>query len=113
MSEESITSLFCNLLDNFIEAARKVNNPFIQLTISNNENTPIALITVVNSCISSPFSAKTGKLLTGKSNPFIHGFGVKSIENVVKKYSGTMTMYYRDEDHTFHTVIALQEYQIN
>lgn len=109
MSEENITSLFCNLLDNSIEAACKIDNPFIELTIANQDTTPFVLITVVNSCISSPFSSKTGKLITKKSNPFIHGFGVKSINKIVRAYSGEITMYYKDEDHTFHTVIALQK----
>ena len=82
----------------------------IELSIKNRENAMFTLITLVNSCISSPFSAKTGKLVTKKKNPFTHGFGVKSIEKIVDLYSGNMTMYYRDDDHTFHTIITLQHY---
>lgn len=110
MTEDHITSLFCNLLDNSFESAEKVDNSFIELSIKNRENTMFTLITLVNSCISSPFSAKTGKLVTKKKNPFTHGFGVKSIEKIVDLYSGNMTMYYRDDDHTFHTIITLQHY---
>lgn len=107
LSEESITSLFCNLLDNSIEAASKINNSFIELTISDNDTSPLATINVVNSCKSSPFSTKTGRLITQKANPLIHGIGVKSIGKIVQSYSGDMTMYFNEEDYTFHTIIGL------
>ncbi|MEE1034102.1 MAG: GHKL domain-containing protein, partial [Agathobacter sp.] len=35
-----------------------------------------------------------------KPNPQFHGFGVKSIANVVKRYDGEMTFYYDDPSKT-------------
>ncbi len=107
LSEANITSLFCNLLDNSVEAASKMDNSFIELTISDKRNSPLTTINVVNSCNSSPFSKKTGKLITQKPDPFEHGIGLISIRKIVDYYSGEMDMYYKEEDHTFHTIIVL------
>ena len=107
MSEEDMTALFCNLLDNAIESAKKVEKGFINFSVVRKENTPAIFIKIINSCKTSPFSNKTGKLFTTKLNPYIHGFGVKSINQVIEKYSGSMAMHYEEEDNTFHTIITL------
>lgn len=107
MTEEDMTSLFCNLLDNAIESSKKVSEGFIDFSIVRKENTPAIFIKIINSCITSPFSSKTGRLFTTKQNPYIHGFGVKSINQTIEKYSGSMAMHYEDEDNTFHTIITL------
>ena len=52
---------------------------------------------------------KNGNLLpTKKPNPQFHGFGMRSIENIVKKYNGEMTFYFDDPTKTFHTIIMLR-----
>lgn len=45
---------------------------------------------------------------TKKPNPQFHGFGVKSIANVVKRYDGEMTFYYDDPSKTFHMIMMLR-----
>lgn len=107
MSEEDMTALFCNLLDNAIESAKKVEKGFINFSVVRKENTPAIFIKIINSCKTSPFSNKTRKLLTTKQNPYIHGFGVKSINQIIEKHSGSMVMHYEEEDNTFHTIITL------
>ena len=102
-----MTALFCNLLDNAIESAKKVERGFIDFSVIRKENTPAIFIKIINSCKTSPFSSKTGKLFTTKPNPYIHGFGVKSINQIIEKHSGSMAMHYEEEDNTFHTIITL------
>lgn len=48
------------------------------------------------------------RLPTKKPNPQFHGFGMRSIENIVKKYNGEMTFYFDDPTKTFHTIIMLR-----
>lgn len=105
MSDYDMTSLFCNLLDNSVEAARKSHRPEIELNIRyTTELRDIILVTVRNSCAENPFD-KYGNLISTKESPAKHGYGIKSIERVIKKYNGNMSMYFDDETSTFHTNI--------
>lgn len=109
IADADITALFCNLLDNAVEAA--VHNPdsFIELSVCKREKTPFVIITMINSCRKNPFDAQNGKLTTTKSNRHKHGFGIKSIQKIVAKYHGNMQMYYDQESLAFHTVITLKQ----
>ncbi len=105
----SLTSLFCNLLDNSIEAATGIPDGFIELMVQKKENTPFVIITVINSCRKNPLSLD-GKLLTSKKNTGKnHGFGMKSIKKTVKLYGGDMELYYDSSTHTFHSLITLRD----
>ncbi|MBQ4523734.1 MAG: GHKL domain-containing protein [Lachnospiraceae bacterium] len=104
---QDLTTLFCNLLDNAIESAIKMPNSFIELHMSDKQNTTLTLITMTNSCRRNPFSSNSKRLVSNKSNPLRHGFGMKSIERVIAKYQGYMKIYYDEETLTFHTIITL------
>jgi hypothetical protein len=104
---EDITSLFSNLMDNAVEAAVQVSGSFIELSVSCQEKINLTVVSVINSCRSNPFDSKTGKLVTHKKDKMRHGYGIRSIERVVKKYNGEMTMYYEDENNEFHMVITI------
>lgn len=113
MAENDITSLFCNLLDNAVEACESFPDAFIEVTAYKNENTPYVVITVTNSCRSDPFAAlpanRRRHKLTGKPDAVRHGFGLKSIRKTISKYDGDMEMYYEQETLTFHSVILLTQ----
>ena len=108
LENSSLTSLFCNLLDNAIEAAAGIPDGFIELMVQKKENTPFVMITVINSCSKNPMSLD-GKLLSSKKNTGqSHGFGMKSIKKTVKLYGGDMEVYYDSSTHTFHSLITLR-----
>ncbi len=109
MDDADITSLFCNLLDNALEAPTTQNAPFIDLHISIKENTPFTVISLINSCDKNPYNSITKTLTTQKSNKYSHGFGLKSIEKIVKKYHGEIQMYYDESAKTFHSIISIQQ----
>lgn len=109
IADNDLTSLFCNLLDNAIEAAGIVPDSFIEINTSKREKTPFVVITVINSCRANPFPSKGGELYTEKSDKRRHGFGLKSIRRTVKKYHGNMQMYYNNDAFTFHTIITLKQ----
>ncbi len=109
IADNDLTSLFCNLLDNAIEAAGIVPDSFIEINTGKREKTPFVVITVINSCRTNPFLSKGKQLCTEKSDKGRHGFGLKSIRKTVKKYHGNMQMYYNDDTFTFHTIITLKQ----
>ena len=108
IADADITSLFCNLLDNALEAAEHIPDSFIDVSAYKREKTPFIVITVVNSSRKNPFDEQSGILNTTKVNKHKHGFGIKSIRKIVAKYHGNMQMYYNQDSLTFHTVITVK-----
>lgn len=109
MADADITALFCNLLDNAIEAAAHIPDSFIDVSAYRRKKTPFVVITVVNSSRKNPFAGQSGILNTTKADKYKHGFGIKSIRKIVAKYHGNMQMYYNQESLTFHTVITVKQ----
>lgn len=108
LADNDLTSLFCNLLENAIEATCNIQNPFIEINTSKRDKTPFIVITIINSCRLNPFSTQGKNLNTSKPDKHKHGFGIKSIQKIVKKYYGDIQMYYNDESMSFHTIITLR-----
>ncbi len=111
ISDNDLTSLFCNLLDNAFEACHQLSEAYIEITTTKKKKTPFVIITMINSCRNNPFSKQTGKLLTMKPHKNMHGFGIKSIQKTIRKYHGDMQMYYNEDTGTFHTIITLKQPQ--
>lgn len=109
LSEDDLTALFCNLLDNAYESASKQKDGFIEINMEKKEHTAFTILTMVNSCRVNPFVPGTKHLTTSKKDKMRHGFGVKSMKRIIKKYNGDMEMYYNSENCTFHTIIMLKE----
>lgn len=109
LTDNDLTSLFCNLLDNALEAACGMPDSFIELNTSKREKTPFLVITVINSSRKNPISDPQGILTTQKADRRRHGFGMKSIQKIVDKYHGNIQMYYNDATLTFHTILTLKQ----
>ena len=82
-----ICALMSNLLDNAIEACEKISNEdrWIYLKIKQNKN--MLLIWVANSILENK-KDHVDFFQSTKKNPIFHGLGIKSINNVIKKYEG-------------------------
>lgn len=105
---DDLSVLFGNLMNNAVESAEKTVNPFIELNVFHKENNNMTIITLIDSCRVNPIDKNGNLLPTKKPNPQFHGFGMRSIENIVKKYNGEMTFYFDDPTKTFHTIIMLR-----
>lgn len=110
MSANDLTALFCNLLDNAMEAATGISNAFIELRITRQENKPYTVLSVQNSCSENPFDSR-GKLVSHKKDNARHGLGLKSIQRTIESYGGDMHIYYEETTGTFHTVIQIKGLQ--
>lgn len=111
LSEHDITTLFSNLLENAVEATNNIPNSFIELTVTPHINENLTIITMINSCIKNPFSENNQRLISTKKNKWQHGYGIKSIQRVAKKYDGNTQIYYEPQSSTFHTIIVLNRKQ--
>lgn len=103
LNSYDISSLFNNILDNAVESAEKSEDKFIHLEISNALGSYHKIV-ATNSCASKP-NSRNGKLLTSKKKSEAHGFGTKSIKNIVDKYDGEMQWKYDEADKIFKLAI--------
>ncbi len=108
VSDNDITIIFCNLLDNAVEAAKQCSEPFIDLALTIKEDTDITVITLINSSNINPLPDKGSLPASTKSDSEKHGFGLKSIQKSIANYSGDMHMFYEGENSSFHTVVTLR-----
>lgn len=108
IADNDLTSLFCNLLDNAIEAAALMRESYIEVSLSKPERTSFTVLAMINSCLANPFSGKDKILASRKPDKLRHGYGIKSIQRIVEKYHGDMEMYYDPETATFHTIIIFR-----
>ena len=82
-----------NLLDNAVEAARKVINPddrYISLSIITADNSLIINIENSSERMSNP------DLKTDKKNTLLHGYGISNVKAIAEKYGGVFTIERRE-----------------
>ena len=96
MESIDICSLLANLLDNAVESCEKIiqKTPKIYLKIIKKNN--MLIIQIINS-VHSDFKKKEYLFHTEKGNSQTHGWGMISIDNVVKKYDGIKEYYIKDD----------------
>ncbi len=107
ISDSDLTALFCNLLDNAMEAAEGIPGGYIEINILKTDPTDFVVLSVINSCRNDPFTKDSHSPATRKADKKKHGFGIKSIKKIVEKYHGEMQMYYNGDALTFHSIITL------
>lgn len=93
LTQNDISVLLGNLMDNACEAAAKAEDKWIDVRISQqNESICIQVHnTVAGSVLSSnPF------LRTSKSDQILHGYGTKNIRRIVRRYGGAIKYFEKD-----------------
>ncbi|MGN0436496.1 MAG: sensor histidine kinase [Wujia sp.] len=112
MKVSHLTAMFCNLLDNSIEAAQNCDEPFITITLRYDEKIHTAKISIVNSCSQKPIFNSDNRLISSKPDREKHGLGVVSAERIVTLYNGNMLNYYDETTASFHTIIMLRNPEV-
>lgn len=101
MREIDITTIFANLLDNSIEAAKKVeDNPYIKFHI--NKFNDFIVINIINSMKDKPIM-KNKKIKSTKVNH--EGLGLENIRKTLEKYEGTLVVDFDDNEFKINIVI--------
>lgn len=101
-SEYDLCSLIGNVLDNAIEAAEKVCGAVIEVSLFSDKH---KLILTVSNSISQSVLSENTELKTTKDESELHGFGIRSIRAIAKKYDGIVDFY--EEDLTFFCRVVL------
>lgn len=99
-----LCTLLGNLLDNAIEAAEQCLPEKRLIEVKITDSNGKLIIQVTNSIKCSVLNVNS-ELISTKNNPLEHGFGVKSIRLIAKKYSGTVN--YFEEDGTLSCQVML------
>ena len=109
MELEDICSIFSNVLDNSIEACEKINdyNKYISLEGKIIEN---FFVLKAENSKSNRINIKDSKVITDKKDKFLHGLGIKSIKQSVKKYNGEVVIDYTDDKFILNILIPIVLY---
>ena len=99
-----ICAIFCNLIDNAIEAVMKLEREerFISLKVSMVGN--MLYIAIYNPSSELP-RVIDEDIITSKGDKLNHGFGLKSVRMTVNNHGGEMKVY--TEENTFHVTILI------
>ncbi len=94
IEEIDLYSLFVNIIDNAFDAVIKLSEKekrVINLTLTKQEH--MLLLQCSNYTNNKIFLNNDGLIKTSKENKTFHGYGLKSINTIVKKYKGHMSIY--------------------
>jgi len=91
--ELDICVMLSNLLDNAIEASDKINEPKIEIILSQQKS---YYTIIVRNRIENSVLEENAELKTTKSDKECHGIGIQSIKEIVTRYNGMMEYYEKD-----------------
>lgn len=94
-----------NLLDNAIEATSKVEEGLKWIKITIGKQNKMTFMKIENNYQCDPI-IRNGEYQTIKENKNAHGYGIRSVRRIIKKYDGTINL--EAEEHVFRVRILLQ-----
>ncbi|WP_243858678.1 GHKL domain-containing protein [Dorea longicatena] len=96
-TDREIISLFGNLLDNAIEACEKINDKKRWIKIKIKKKNLLLYIEIANALEEMPKQIQK-EFVSNKKDNGLHGYGMKNIQDIIKKYDGIFE-YKVYEDH--------------
>ena len=63
------------------------------------------ILSIINSCDESPSKDENGIMRTTKADPQLHGFGLKAIHRIIRRYHGDSLIGYDLEQKRFSFII--------
>ena len=102
INEIDMSIFISNLLDNAIAGCNGADTPMIELTISRQKS---FLYIIVKNTVSTSVLSTNPNLVTNKGNKSAHGFGIKSICEIARKYNGTVD--FKESENFFVVEICL------
>lgn len=96
ISLSDLNSLFGNAIDNAIESLKKEKEENRYLLIQSKTRSGFYIIHIENYFSSFLNYDKKGNILTKKEDSLNHGFGIKSMKNIMKTYKGSLEIEVKD-----------------
>ncbi len=100
-----LVTILDNLLDNSIEAAGTTKDKSITFETDNRNSYTVIIIS--NSCEQPP-TTNNNLLITTKKDKTVHGLGLKSVSNTLKKYNGDIDWEFLKDQNQFITTVMLR-----
>lgn len=94
--DRDLNALIGNLLDNVVEALEILPERERRLWITLHSDDTAMLFKTRNPYAKEDMELRDGKLLSTKAEAGEHGFGLKSVSDIVKKYNGSMEIVIED-----------------
>lgn len=99
-----LVAILGNLMDNALTAAEQSQDPFVTLETTQRNNYRVVVIS--NRCDTPP-STHGGRLVSSKEDKKLHGYGLKSVAQTLKKYDGDFSWDYNEMEHTFVVTVMI------
>lgn len=93
--DKDLCSLLTNILDNAIEAAAKMEDKNVELKLEWKND--IFLVQCINATDKFTEGKISSHIPTTKRNSEVHGYGMKIIRSIVKKYNGIVKINVKDQ----------------
>ena len=105
ISDMDLGILLANLLDNAIEACEK-NNEDSEIIVKTWTEAGYYFLEISNT-VESDILGCNPYLETSKTNSELHGVGLRSVRDIVKKYDGMMS--FEQKGNVFHVYVSLEK----
>ena len=107
ISPSDIYSLFGNVISNAVEAVRKVEDKEYRLVTFAVRQIGDMLLVVTENYFTGSLYFQSGLPATSKEDKLNHGYGMKSIQMLMKKYGGDMSVDVKDHVFTLKLLFPL------
>lgn len=96
ITNSDIVIILGNLIDNAIEATVKIDKEKRKIDLDINYEKGILIINIKNT-YDGIISYKDNKIISSKNDSFSHGIGMCNVEEVIKKYNGTLNIDFNED----------------
>lgn len=104
VEDVDLVSILGNLMNNAVEAAKQTSEKKIYLETTQRNRYHVLLIR--NSSL--PPKKDNGRLISSKIDRSLHGFGLKSVANTLRRYHGDLQWDYDDTNNTFTMTVMIE-----
>ena len=106
MDDIDLVAVLGNLMDNAVSAAEQSQLKKISLVTAKRNSYSIIII---SNSYDTPPNTVSGTLVTTKADREHHGYGLKSVKKVLKKYDGDFEWNYDETSHNFTVTVMIGE----
>ena len=104
LEEIDLVAVLGNLMDNAVTSAGQSQEKWLSLSTARRNSCDVLVVS--NSCDIPP-QIVSGRFLSTKIGPGIHGIGLRSVEKTLKKYQGDYDLDYDPEQKTFTATVMI------
>lgn len=112
IKDESIYSLFGNILDNAIEAVMQLDEEKRVIGLVVKQENEMLSVSCYN-YYENNIRFKDGLPVTSKADKDYHGFGIRSIKTIAEGYGGSVSIVAKDNEFTLNIIFPLSDRQKN